>query len=413
MKTKVVLIGMMAVFVSMRVMAAEPTISGVMVQQRRPWSRLVDIDYVLTCEEQLMDITVSAYNGDDPLDVPETSFSGDFYNAQRGAGRIVWDPMKTAYTNDASLSEFRVVLTPKLVPLYMIIDLTKSVGETGQTEYVYEVDLTNGLWGAWVRNPVTNDVTVIQSVIWTGVTTNDIYKTDKLVLRRIPAGAFLMGSSTAVTLSRGFYAGVYQVTQEQWEKTMGSNPSYFKYPSNPVNFVEYNDIRGATNSVPSIDWPWTGASVLSSSFIGQIRDKTGFIGFDLPTAAQLEYIIRAGTTTTFNNGKIGGDSLDHMNELGWCKQNSDNTIHPVGQKAPNAWGLYDTHGNVREWCLDWYSATIAGGVDPVGPESDIWRVHGGGCYNIYSWVCGSTSRGKDPPTYKTNNLGLRLVMVLP
>ena len=415
MKTKIVLIGMMAVFVSMRAMAVDPTISGVIVQQRRPWSRLVDIDYVLTCgEEQAMNITVSAYNGDDLLDVPEASFSGDFYNVQRGARRIVWDPTKTAYTNDASLSKFRVVLTPTPAPLYMIVDLTKSAGEAGQTEYVYEADLTNGLWGAWVRNPVTNAGAVVESVIWTGVTTNDIYKTDKLVLRRIPAGAFLMGSpAVAVTLSRGFYAGVFEVTSAQRYNAKGDDPSLLTAPSNPFNYIKYNDVRGATNNVPSIDWPRTGASVYPSSFIGEIRDKTGFSGLDLPTEAQLEYVCRAGTTTDFNNGKTSGTSLDHMNELGWCTQNSDNMTHPVGQKAPNAWGLYDTHGNVREWCLDWRVDTLAGGVDPDGPESGTRRAHRGGCFNLNSSGCKSTDRGSDPLTFSSDNLGLRLVMVLP
>ncbi|MFA7175007.1 MAG: SUMF1/EgtB/PvdO family nonheme iron enzyme, partial [Kiritimatiellia bacterium] len=333
MTTKRVLIGMTAVFVSMGAMAAEPTISGVMVQQRWPWSRLVDIDYVLKCDlGQPMDITVRAYNGSVPLGVPVGSFSGDLDRVQCGARRIVWDPTKTVYTNNGVLPEFRVALTPEPVPLYMIVDLTKSAGEAGQIEYVYESDLTNGLWGAWVRNPVTNGVTVVESVVWTGVTTNDIYKVDKIVLRRIPAGAFTMGSSAVeVALSRDFYAGVYEVTQDQWEKVMGANPARFKDPTNPVEKMSYNDIRGATNSVPPVDWPGTGASVLPSSFLGLLRTKTGQAGFDLPTDAQWEYACRAGTTTTFNNGKIVGTSEDHMNELGWWSGNSENTTHPVGQ----------------------------------------------------------------------------------
>ena len=409
---------MMAVFVSVIAMAGNPTISNVTVKQRWPWSQLVDIDYVLTCDSgQLMDVNVEAYDGLSRLTLPLNSFSGDIVAVACGARRIVWDPRKTAYTKQGVLPKFRVALTPTPVPLYMIVDLTKSVGEAGQTEYVYEEELTNGLWGAWVRNPVTNKGTVVQSVIWTGVTTNDIYRTDKLVLRRIPAGAFLMGSTElAVTLSQGFYAGVYQVTQEQWKKVTGSSPSSFAGASNPVNRVNYNTIRGATNSVPSIDWPRTGGSVLSSSFIGKIRDQTGVTGFDLPTAAQLEYAIRAGTTTLFNNGKTVGTDIDHMNELGWSKDNSTvNTelrIHPVGQKAPNAWGLYDTHGNVREWCLDWESA-LFGGVDPVGPESGEKRVHRGGCYNLVSSSCKSVSRGRDPADYTSDNLGLRLVRTLP
>ncbi|MFA7172343.1 MAG: formylglycine-generating enzyme family protein [Kiritimatiellia bacterium] len=415
MKIKTVLIGMTAMFVSMGAMAADPTISGVMVQQRWPWSRLVDIDYVLTCDsEQLMDITISAYNGSVQLDVPEASFSGALYRVQRGDRRIVWDPTKTAYTNDGFLPKFRVELTPTPVPLYMIIDLNKSAGAKGQIEYVYETDLTNGIWGAWVRNPVTNDGTVVESVVWTGVTTNDIYKADKIVLRRIPAGAFTMGESKVeVTLSRDFYAGVYEVTQEQWEKVMGTNPAWPQNnPPNPVNLINYNDIRGATNSAPAIDWPGTDASVLPPSFIGLLRAKTGQAGLDLPTEAQWEYACRAGTTTYFNDG-INGSSTNQLNELGWWNGNSENTTHPVGLKRPNAWGLYDTHGNVREWCLDWHGATLAGGADPVGPESGTWRVLRNGAYNISQGYCHSAYRWRDPPTYSAYNLGLRLVRTLP
>ncbi|MFA7172463.1 MAG: formylglycine-generating enzyme family protein [Kiritimatiellia bacterium] len=410
MKTKRVLIGMMAVFVSMSAMAVDPIISGVMVQQRWPWSRLVDIDYVLDVE-QPMDITVTAYNGALELDVPATSFSGALYGVRRGDRRIVWDPTKTAYTNDGFLPEFRVELTPALPPLYMIVDLAKAIGDTGQTEYVYEEDITNGVWGAWVRNPVTNDGTVVESVVWTGVTTNEIYTTDKFVLRRVHAGEFTMGSSTQVVLSKDFYVGVYLVTQAQWLKVMGSNPSLFKNPSNPAENMSYNDIRGATNSVPAIDWPGTGAAVLSSSFIGKIRDMTGVTGFDLPTEAQWEYVCRAGTTTYYNDG-INGSTTNQLNELGWWVGNSGDTTHPVGLKRPNAWGLYDAHGNVRELCLDW-DGTPIGGVDPAGAESGTSRVLRNGSYKQGADTSSSISRWRDPPDKYYYTTGLRLVRTLP
>ncbi|MFA7173732.1 MAG: formylglycine-generating enzyme family protein [Kiritimatiellia bacterium] len=414
MKTKKILIGMMAIFVSMSTMATDPVISNVTVKQQWPWSRLVDIDYVLTCDsDQFMDINVEAYDGPFRLALSAGSFSGDLDRVQQGARRIVWDPTKIVCAGKGILPEFRVTLTPMLAPLYMIVDLTKSEGEAGQIEYVYEKDLTNGLWGAWVRNPVTNDVTAIQSVIWTGVTTNDIYKTDKLVLRRISKGTFNMGGTLSMTLTKDFYAGVYQMTQAQWTKVMGTNPSYFKYPTNPVERVSYDAVRGATNSFPVIDWPGTGVSALPSSFVGVLRAKTGLVGFDLPTDAQWEYACKAGTTTTFNNGKIVGTSEDHMNELGWWSGNSENTTHPVGQKAPNAWGLYDMHGNVLEWCRDWYDATLAGGADPGGAELGIKRVRRGGSYNVVSGGCSSTGRGSDQPSTLQDNRGFRLVRTMP
>ncbi|MFA7172342.1 MAG: formylglycine-generating enzyme family protein [Kiritimatiellia bacterium] len=418
MKIKKILIGMMAVFVSIIAMSDDPTISNVTVKQRWPWSQLVNIDYVLTCDSgQLMDVNIEAYDGLSRLTLPPNSFSGDLDGVACGARRIVWDPRKTAYTKNGVLPEFRVALSPTLVPLYMIVDLTKSAGETGQIECVYEADLTNGLWGAWVRNPVTNNVTVVESVVWTGVTTNDIYKTDKLVLRRISKSIFAMGDSVpptiSTTLTRDFYAGVFQVTQAQWSKVNETNPSGFKNPTNPVERVSYNAIRGATNSIPPINWPGTGTSVLPSSFVGALRTKTGLTGFDLPTEAQWEYVCRAGTTTDFNHGKTGGTSTDYMNELGWCYENSENTTHPVGLKRPNAWGLYDMHGNVREWCLDWYEIPLTGGVDPVGAVSSKSRVHRGNYYTQGAYGCRSGFRWRDPPIHNDSSVGFRLMRNLP
>ncbi|HRR35189.1 MAG TPA: hypothetical protein P5026_13890, partial [Kiritimatiellia bacterium] len=122
----------------------------------------MDIDYVLT-SDQRVDIAVTAFNGMEPLALPLGSLAGDLFGQTSGAHRIVWDPMATVYTNAGVLGQFRVSLTPTLPPLYMIVDLTKTVGEEGQIEYVYEEALTNGLWGAWARNPVTNDGQVIES----------------------------------------------------------------------------------------------------------------------------------------------------------------------------------------------------------------------------------------------------------
>ncbi|MFA7174413.1 MAG: formylglycine-generating enzyme family protein [Kiritimatiellia bacterium] len=415
----------MVMFVSVSTMAANPTIDGVMVQQRWPWSRLVDIDYVLKCDlGQAMDIVVSAYNGSIPLDVPKTSFSGDLYGVSCGARRIVWDPMQTAYTNNGVLPEFRVALAPTPTPLYMIVDLTKSVGEAGQTEYVYESDLTNGLWGAWVRNPVTNRETAVESVIWTGVTTNDSYKTDKLVLRRIPAGAFEMGPASIyfpalvpVTLSRDFYAGVYEVTQDQWLKVMGTNPSEFQDSLlNPVENVSYDNIRGAA-ALSGGGWP-TNVNVYGESFVGRLRLKTGLEGFDLPTDAQWEYACRAGTTTFYNDG-ISGSSTNQLNELGWWSGNSGSLAytnglpHTGGQKAPNAWGLYDMHGNMSEWCLDWHGHSVQGGEDPAGPLPGKERVRRGGNWSADAEACSSAFRSSRRQTGKSNYLGFRLVRSLP
>ena len=433
----------MTIFVSVSAMADEPTIDGVMVQQRWPWSRLVDIDYVLMCEGvQSVDVTIQAYNGETALSLPEASFSGDINGVLCGVRRIIWDPTMTAYTNNGVLPKFRVALTPALSPLYMIVDLTKQAGAEGQIEYVYEQELTNGLWGTWVRNPVTNDGTVVNSVVWTGVTTNDIYKTDKLVLRRIPKGTFKMGNyppTLSTTLTRDFYAGVFQVTQRQWELVTGAKPSKLNNPAyymtRPVETVSYNAIRGATNNVPAINWPGTGALVLPSSFLGRLRTQTGLKDFDLPTEAQLDYACRAGTTTYFNDGVAGTPSGTHsnaqMDALGRYERNggkvwngtawdlpgwdcgASNGTAIVGSYLPNAWGLYDTHGNVWECCLNWYEDTPEGGFDPVGAESGSDRVNRGGSWYLNAASCHSAVRNKPAPAYGDFNIGLRLVMTLP
>ena len=428
------MVGCLAACCAFDAVAAE--VSQVVVRQRWPWSRLVDIDYVLACDpSEKMDVSVAAYNGSETLSLPLASFSGDLYGVSEGTHRIVWDPMATVYTNSGALTSFRVSLTSVPVPVYMIVDLTQAAGAEGQIAYVYESDLTNGLWGAWVRNPVTNNGTVVESVVWTGVTTNDIYKTDKLVLRRIHARTFGMGDSADIstTLTKDFYAGVFEVTQRQWEliKGAGTKPSnfYTDYATRPVENVSYNDIRGATDSSPVVDWPGTGVSVLPSSFVGLLRAKTGLTGFDLPTEAQWECLCRAGTTTYYNDGVAGTPNTTsnvQVDVLGRYRYNGgliDGVTSPgrdvsptngtavVGSYQANAWGLYDTHGNVWEWCLDWAdSGSLTGGSDPLGAAAGSSRVLRGGCWGHPAYGCRSAYRdGTTGPSTSDASVGFRLV----
>jgi formylglycine-generating enzyme required for sulfatase activity len=431
--------------------AADTGVSDVVVRQRWPWSRLVDIDYVLIGEAgQKMDVTLKAYDGQTALTLPANSLSGDLYGATPGARKIVWDPTKSAYTNEL-ITRFKVELTANEAPLYMIVDLTKTAGVSGQTEYVYETDLTNNLWGSWVRNPVTNNGTVVESIVWTGVTTNDIYKTDKLVLRRVSAGSFVMGSSgtITVTLTKDFYAGVFEITQRQWEFVTGARPSYFSnavcYATRPVEQVSYEAIRGGTNAAPDINvnWPSTGYKVASGSFLGLLRNKTGLDLLDLPTLAQWEYLCRAGTTTLFNDGdptaSASGDyayTNQWLNVLSRYAYNGglvngtgtpsqtcslDSGSAAVGAYRPNAWGLYDTLGNVFEASLDWgWSGPSSNAVDPVGPADASEQSadylgkranQGGGAASAPSYLR-VYNRNKVSPTTVTRNLGLRIVLVL-
>jgi formylglycine-generating enzyme required for sulfatase activity len=416
-----------------------PTISDVVVRQRWPWSRLVNIDYALDCADgQNMDIRLSAFNGTTPLPLPEGSLSGDVNGVARGFRRIVWDPTKTGYTNQ-TLERFTVTLTPTNAPLYAIVDLTQT-NAPDQIQYLYEADLASGAYGTVATNPIPG----VSSFVWTGVTNGTTYKTDRLVLRRVPAGAYMMGGSKPVTLTKSFYVGVFEVTQRQWERVMGigQRPSYFNnqdyYTSRPVENMTYSAFRGATNDTPAVNWPITGHSVVTAgSFIGKLRSQTGINAFDLPTAAQWEYACRAGVVSTaFNDGNAlanvsGANASTNawLDALGRYKFNggflSDGTTQPlqgcgptngtalVGSYKPNAWGLYDMHGNVYEFCLDWGPLTN-GGVDPTGPTSGTQRwIEGGSAFEVASTCSLMSSGGSVDPSLQNGRRGFRLAWTLP
>ncbi len=426
-KIKMVL-GVLAVCLAFNAMADDSSINSVTIRQRWPWSRLVDIDYVLVGDStQRVDVQINAFDGDTQLTLPTESLTGDIYGVTRGPRHIVWDPTATAYTNSGVLTKFRVALAQTNVPLYMIVDLTSAAAPD---EYVYEEALTNGLWGAWERDFVQG----VESVIWTGVTTNETYKTDKLVLRRIPAGTFTMGSPGtesyrwpredlhSVTFTKDFYVGVFEVTQKQWYHVMNDNPSEFNGDTRPVESLSYNTIRGATNNVPTVNWPATHSFVASSSFLGKLREKTGIDDFDLPTDAQWEYVCRAETTGALNDGTVNITNVNsdaNLDLLGRYKGNDGliNKTALVGSYAPNAWGLYDMHGNVWEWCRDWYMQNVgtAAVTDPPGPGTSTTdqRVAHGGAFDQNADLCRSAFRSRNAPVNGYNSYGLRVVRTLP
>ena len=212
--------------------------------------------------------------------------------------------------------------------------------------------------------------------------------------RWCPPGTFMMGSPSTerqnyyeemedetqhqVTLTKGFWMGETTVTQRQWQSVMGSNPSYFQGADHPVEKVSWDDCQG---------------------FIQQVNRRMGG-AIRLPTEAEWEYACRAGTTTPYG----GTGNLD---EMGW---NSGSPTHPVAQMKPNAWGLYDMHGNVWEWCADWWGDYPTGNVtDPVGPSSGASRVVRGGGWNGSAWACRSAYRYGHYPFTRTSYIGLRLL----
>jgi len=401
-----------------------PAITDVKVRQRWPWSRLVDINYVLECgDTNSVCVTVTGYSGATRLNLPLASLSGDLFSVSGGVRRIVWDPMKTGYTNEI-MPWFRVELTPTDVPLYMIVNLTADAGATNQIEYVYEAELVTNKWGSWARNPVTNNGIPVASVIWTGVTNDPIYKTDKLVLRRVPAGTFMMGAGSgtkAIKLTKDYYASVFELTRMQWYRVAGGTAPAVADQGKPQGAVSYYDLREDPGNAddPDINWPATGYTVAPDSFMGKLRDKVGIGGFDLPTEAQWEYLCRAGTTTDFNSGEMwSADYTNTVNQLAWWKVNGGSTLHTVGEKRPNAWGLYDTHGNVWEWCLDWYTNALVAATDPAGPgtssEVPPTRVRrGGGPWDDAFWQQSGSLTKDGRPDARIADRGIRLVWTLP
>ena len=236
--------------------------------------------------------------------------------------------------------------------------------------------------------------------------------TMKFVL--IPAGEFMMGSPAGeegrgddehpqfrMKITKAFYMGIYEVTQEQYEKVVGKSPSSFKGARKPVERVSWHD---------------------AGEFCSKLSAKAG-VQVRLPTEAQWEYACRAGTTTAYSFGDEGknlhryGNYCDGSNTSGeWLQDKAHDDGHdktaPVGSFRPSAWGLYDMHGNVCEWCQDWYDSDYyadSPAADPAGPRSGSGRVVRGGFWGSWASFCHSTTRRWSSPTQSINYYGFRVV----
>jgi formylglycine-generating enzyme required for sulfatase activity len=219
----------------------------------------------------------------------------------------------------------------------------------------------------------------------------------KLVL--IPPGEFTMGEgdgSHRVVITKPFYLGKYEMTQEEWERVMGGNPSEFKGPKNPVEQVSWGECQLCAEKLTEIE------KEAGSSPKGEYR---------LPSEAQWEYACRAGTTS----GWFFGENEQGLDDYGWYIKNSEGKTHPIGQKKPNAWGLYDVCGNVWEWCADWYDDNyykVSPRNDPPGPTSGSARVGRGGGWSRDAGFCRSAYRSYIEPGPRRGNLGFRASLVL-
>ena len=229
----------------------------------------------------------------------------------------------------------------------------------------------------------------------------------KLVL--IPRGTFMMGSPESeqgrkedenqheVTISKDYYLGVYEVTQAQYEKVMDKNPSHFQ-----------GAIVGNENAdLPVENVSWDDAVEFCKK-LSELPDekKVGRV-YRLPTEAEWEYSCRAGSKTAYSFD----DEEGLLSEYGWFRRNSSDRTHTVGLLEPNAWGLYDMHGNVWEWCSDWYEEYPKGAVsDPTGAKEGSLRVDRGGSWRYEAAVCRSAIRLRVNPSFRDDRSGFRVAL---
>ena len=399
-----------------RPVAAEaPTlsVSNVAFRQRYPWNGLVDIDCTVNCSDPTTNISlyVSARDtaANKSLAVRSVWLESDFSHTnalevKSGTHRLVWDAGadNPNFVGDAVTVEVQALLG---TGLYLVIDLS---GGANAASYPVRFSAVG---------PNLDD---------------DTCRTTELWLRLILPGTFTMGSPTtefgrqsnetqhSVTISKPFYLGVFEMTQKQWQLVTGGTPSEYRGDTRPVEYVSYNDIRGLPVGA---NWPSHG-QVDVDSFLGKIRARTA-LNLDFPTEAQWEYACRAGTTTALNNGKDLENTLQDpaMAEVGRYNYNSGKSgssdgkggysYHTkVGMYRANAWGLYDMHGNVWEWCLDWYGNYATGAqTDPSGAASGSHRVLRGGGWRHDAQYCRSAYRGHDNPSWRGSSfqdVGFRL-----
>ena len=443
--------------------AALPEVSNVTMTQAA--NRLVTITYQLTDAPAVvtLDIQTNANVSAAANDPGWTSIGGaavcnaqgdvwrkvgnDLAQGQTFSGTITWQPDQTWKGPDengfkiaANGARARVTAWPlDNTPDYMAVDVSAAAQPNTQTYY-----------------PAADFVP--------GGVMNSIYKTTKLLMRKIMAKdvEWTMGSTTLetqyrqaareathqVTLTNNYYIGVYEVTQAQWDLIQPSRtaPSYFNNAVDramrPVEQVSYNEIRNSNNSTTAdatYNWP---ADPNPNSFLGKLKTKTG-IYFDLPSEAQWEFAARAGNGDTKwgdGSGILNADEDVNLKLLGRYNRNGGEVLNGssyanpaqscgatngtaiVGSYLPNAWGIYDMHGNVWEWCLDWYEDNInanggAVNIDPSAPAktlsgaSGVNRVIRSGSWNSAAGMSRPAYRSLNTPSYLSGiySIGFRVL----
>ena len=374
------------------------TIDQVIVRQQWPWSTDVKVEYRVTGVTSPVDIQVAAYDGDKALDSAKlaSSMKGDLFGIEKdNYYSFTIDPIKAFGKTDIAVMNFNVRLSTTASAanmtdvLYKVVDLN-----SGAVTDIRRADFYGGKYGSFetsysaIKEGFSTDLEDV--LIWTEVTNNPIYKTDKLVLRKIPAaswGPWMMdapGSGGAsqgdladnnsnvvhlVQLTSDYYAGVFPVTQAQYKKLKDSyghgftnEETFIDRLYKPVTGISWTHARGGRHleSDPS-----------ETSFCGILNAKPGVLAagikFDLPTEAQWEFAARGGVT---NNALYYIDAdvsvKDDWYAIAWSSGNiktaygtdSETQTVAVGRLPPNGFGLYETLGNVCEWVLDYSNGGV-------------------------------------------------------
>ncbi len=449
-------------------LAATPEVTSVAMAQSS-MSRLVTITYTLANAPAVvtLDVQTNANTSAAASDPGWTSIGGEAVcNAQGDVwkkvapeltegnsfnGTITWRPDLSWPDHKIASGGARAVVTAWALdntPDYMVVDVSEGAQPNTQ-KYYPSVEFLPG-----------------------GILSNQNYRTTKLVMRKIMAKdvEWTMGSTSMesqretareathqVTLTNNYYIGVFEITQTQWSLIQPDRlrPSQYNNVADramrPVEQVCYNEIRNAANSATAnttYDWPHAPNP---GSFLGKLRTKTGINDFDLPSDAQWEFAARAGNgDTRWGDGSavLNTDYDANLNKLGRYQQNggfvwngsgfvgpaydcgATNGTAIVGTYLPNNWGIYDMHGNVYEWCLDWYQADIATvqdasgnyyngrvNIDPSNSQAYLSgasassgnRVLRGGWAGEKAFRCRSAFRSQSSPQTQGGYLGFRVI----
>jgi len=315
------------------------------------------------------------------------------------------------------------IAPPDTVPSTLAVQLVPQLTISGQVGSTNQIEAANTVGNTNVWTSLATVVLTQSPQIWYDtISPPNVQRYYRAVVQEgsrplvpagfvwLPGGRFTMGSpdteqgrqgdegpQTEVTLTHGFYICQHEVTQGEYLAVTGTNPSYFTGDTNrPVEQVTWFE---ATN--------YCGQLTTLEQAAGRI--PTNWV-YRLPTEAEWEYACRAGTTNRFYYGDDPGYTL--VGQYAWYYSNSGNATHPVGQKRPNRWGLYDMHGNVWEWCSDWYAAYPGGSVlDPAGPSSGSDRIYRGGGWSNSADYCRSAVRYRANPGNRDGSLGFRVALV--